>query len=1249
MLTSALLILKPFAVVIAHNSLVLSKPNPKIAQGRNVTRDHLVQRNEQYSQNQTSAQPDVKSTISDIQVQFLDKEGNPVQNVTPLDIVRPEITSKPGEIVEQSRLEEDLQRIRRLGITENVQFSIKRSAEDPTQVSVIFLIIDEQITQWHPWMRDVLSAFQAADARDFSSAIYHYEELFRLVQSTHSKKLEALTLNNIGNLYINWGDYQRALDAYQQAVPILHDLDAEFIELITWINMAIAYNNLDEYEQAITAYQQAIAIVKLLKNKTNLADILGETKSYFIDIDDKFLSLIPGILRVAELMITLDIATNYSTLGDYQQMIYLVNDSKLLSNSRNLEKVWTSIAKNLFPANNLQGFQLELAQIFPKLGQFLSRLPEILQPLALRFTYLELGDAPRANDYSQREQQILQDVLEDFRRSISEINTDNSNSVINLIVEGIGFILDDQKTIQDVETIGLKIVTFIETSMSEQSFRAIAPYIRIAVPFVINSFINTNDIENTLNFTNQSLVLFRSIDTFSVEDNPEQHNLIDVMLSNGKNWIEAVLLNMQGDAYFRLAKTQQAIASYAKTIELLKLSPERIKQIKQEFNSNPVITLLLQSLESIQEIPLTDPELIESEVLSNLEAVQQLLQSNPKVIQPFMDYFAGSMLANAWVGLGKAYIELGELKNARSNYYQALAFWLIFGNQLQEAETRYSLAEVELKVGNLKEAQALIESAIAILEVNPPSKTNPFSGSGFTTAEVNYGYGLVNRGDIKFGVGLSSKGIFDKISSGSTNQIFGGSCTGVSNYFSCKQRYYDFYINLLTQLDQQYPTARYNIAAFVASEKSRAGTPEAFSKSEQRILPLNQTAEFTAIQEQLSDGNPLLLEYFLGEKQSYLWVLSANTSLQTYVLKGKAVIEAKAKEFYDLLTSPEGRISPKTTAKVGTELTDLILEPIANQLGQKPLLVVADGILQFISFSALPDPAAKTPPGTASVEGEFAPHLQPLLLNHEIINLPSASVLARIRQRQGDRPSVDKDLAIFANPVFNHADDRAKELLLATDQTTSSPTSLFRTTVSPDITTLYSPLPATQKEMEDISQLIAPDRQVQYPGFAASYETALSSELNQYRIIHFATHGIFNNRSPNRSGILLSALDEKGELQRSLLSPADTFKMQLPATDLVVLSACRTGFSNTVRQEALTGLTGGLMTAGADRVVVSLWSVEDDVTAELMARFYQNMLAPHQDLSPAQALKAAQTSMWNEPQWQAPYNWAAFTIQGEWR
>lgn len=77
------------------------------------------------------------------------------------------------------------------------------------------------------------------------------------------------------------------------------------------------------------------------------------------------------------------------------------------------------------------------------------------------------------------------------------------------------------------------------------------------------------------------------------------------------------------------------------------------------------------------------------------------------------------------------------------------------------------------------------------------------------------------------------------------------------------------------------------------------------------------------------------------------------------------------------------------------------------------------------------------------------------------------------------------------------------------------------------------------------------------------------------------------------------------------------------------------------------GLTRGFMYAGTGRVVVSLWSVDDKATAELMSKFYKGMLK--QGLQPAAALRAAQIQMWQQQQWQAPYYWAAFVLQGEWK
>ena len=128
--------------------------------------------------------------------------------------------------------------------------------------------------------------------------------------------------------------------------------------------------------------------------------------------------------------------------------------------------------------------------------------------------------------------------------------------------------------------------------------------------------------------------------------------------------------------------------------------------------------------------------------------------------------------------------------------------------------------------------------------------------------------------------------------------------------------------------------------------------------------------------------------------------------------------------------------------------------------------------------------------------------------------------------------------------------------------------------------------------------------------------------------------------------MLLSVINERGELQRSLLSTPDVFNLGLSA-ELVVLSGCRTGLGQQIKGEGLIGLTGGFMYAGAKRVVVSLWSVDDQATAELMSRFYQGILK--EGLSPAKALREAQLAILKQPRWQNPYYWAAFTIQGEWK
>jgi CHAT domain-containing protein len=186
----------------------------------------------------------------------------------------------------------------------------------------------------------------------------------------------------------------------------------------------------------------------------------------------------------------------------------------------------------------------------------------------------------------------------------------------------------------------------------------------------------------------------------------------------------------------------------------------------------------------------------------------------------------------------------------------------------------------------------------------------------------------------------------------------------------------------------------------------------------------------------------------------------------------------------------------------------------------------------------------------------------------------------------------------------------------------------------------------SRREAEAISSFAPEAMRRTALDFAASREAALAEPLDQYRILHFATHGLLNSTTPALSGLVLSLVDEGGQPRNGFLRLHEIYNLKLNA-DLVVLSACQTALGKKVQGEGLIGLTRGFQYAGAPRVVASLWRVDDQATAELMKRFYQGMLRG--GLRPAAALRAAQISLARETRWKNPYYWAAFTLQGEWR
>ncbi len=266
----------------------------------------------------------------------------------------------------------------------------------------------------------------------------------------------------------------------------------------------------------------------------------------------------------------------------------------------------------------------------------------------------------------------------------------------------------------------------------------------------------------------------------------------------------------------------------------------------------------------------------------------------------------------------------------------------------------------------------------------------------------------------------------------------------------------------------------------------------------------------------------------------------------------------------------------------------MILRPVASELKDKRIVIVADGALQYVPFGALPAPVK-----TDNVR------TRPLIADHEIAVLPSASAVAVLRDELRNRPPARKLVAVLADGVFEADDSRlaftsalvarrrgappGRQSKVETVAPLNTATRALRSFAGlEEKANVSHRLPFSRREAEAIMELVPQGEGLLALGFKASRATAVSPELSQYRYVHFATHGLLNSEHPELSGILLSTFDEFGKRQDGFLQLHEVYNLKLSA-DLVVLSACQTALGREIRGEGLIGLTRGFMYAGAPR------------------------------------------------------------------
>ncbi|WP_242072155.1 CHAT domain-containing protein [Nostoc sp. FACHB-110] len=1137
-------------------------------------------------------------------------------------------------------------------------------------------------------LQEAQQLYEQGTATSRQAAIAKYEEALKLWRQIGDRNYEATTLLAIGTLYYTQNDNQKALAYFQQGLTIRREQKDRFGEAVMLNSIANAYANLGQPQNALSFYNQALPLFQAEKKPYFITNALigiggvyfnsGQTQkaleaynqALVIQREQKNLDGQAHTLQVIGIAYT-NLGETQKALASFQQALEIQKTRKDVSGQAD---ALNTIGVVYFSIGDEKNALLNLNQALKLQQQIQGNLSGA--DLAFNLSKQAAILTAIAGAYSFNEPQTALNYYNQARSLLQKAGSPNAEAEVLGQVALVYDRLGEKQKALDV----LNQALTLQRSTKNQNREA------FTLDTIGGIYASLGDYQKAINFYNQALDIERKVNDVSGEGDTLKHI--------------ALVYSLLGDHKLSIETYNQALEKFKSTGDRDQLA-QTLDNIGSEYRALADYPRALDYYNQAQQARREQGNIIgEVSAISGKVRVYEALKDYPKALDAAnqiltlakqkQNNFAET---SAYAFLGRVYLASGDYQKALDLSQKAATGWQKLAQKVAQANV----------IGNIARTyNALKQPQQALATYNQELKLRQSIGDRTGAADTLYYIAQTERDRGNLNAALTqienTINIVEDIRTNVTSQDLR------TSYFASVQKYYQFYIDLLMQLHQKQPSKGYNAQALQVSERARARslldllteanadirqgvnpqllqternlqqqldarekfriqllssnysdsqiqnlskqTEELLKQYEQiqakiratspRYAALTQPEPLSLqqIQQQVLDNDTLLLEYSLGEERSYLWVVSKN-SITSYQLPKRTDIEKAVQEFRNTLTAPSQRTSTTKIAKPAAVLSQMILAPAAQQLGKKRLIVVGDGALQYVPISALAIPNNQ--------------NYQPLITEHEIISLPSASTLALLRQEFKNRPKAPKTIAVLADPVFSRDDERlqgqrSNRLSIIPDLDTFDQKQLARSAREADIS--FERLRFTRKEAEQILALVPSQERKQALDFSASRDIATSPELGKYQIVHFATHGILNSTNPELSGVVLSLFDNQGIPQNGFLRLHDIFNLSLPA-ELVVLSACETGLGEEVKGEGLVGLTRGFMYAGSPRVVVSLWSVDDEATAELMKKFYTNML--QKNLKPAAALRAAQIEMSRQQNYAAPYYWAAFTLQGEWQ
>ena len=525
---------------------------------------------------------------------------------------------------------------------------------------------------------------------------------------------------------------------------------------------------------------------------------------------------------------------------------------------------------------------------------------------------------------------------------------------------------------------------------------------------------------------------------------------------------EAYTLNNIGLAYSDLGENQKALDYYNQSLPLTRALGDRKGEAYTLSNIGAVYSELGEQQKALdyfsQSLPLkrtVEDHYGEAGTLHNIGVVYSELGEYQKALDYYNQAVAliravGDRSTEAYTltNIGAVYSDLGEQQKALDYYDQAIPLRRAVGDRRGEAITLAAIARVHRDLGNLSEALSHIETALSITESLRANITSQELRASYFASVHDY-YELyidllmqshkqnpsahLDAKSLQANERARARSLLELLAEARADIHQGIDPELVSRERSLRQRLNDkaqilFRLKNSTNTEKEATALEKEIDSL--STQLQQVEAEIRQKSP-RYAALTQPSPLSLkdIQQQVLDPDTLLLEYSLGKERSYLFVVSSE-ALTSYELSKAEKIETSARRVYDLLTTRNRSVLGETIrqretrlAQAATEykqaaaaLSHMLLAPVATQLGKKRLLIVADGSLQYVPFAALPLPTVAKKKKTQSQP--------PLMTEHEIVSLPSASTLALLRQETKGRRPAPQSVAVLADPVFSTNDGR---------------------------------------------------------------------------------------------------------------------------------------------------------------------------------------------------------------------------------